>query len=865
VKTAEIRRLFLSFFEAHHHKILPSSPLVPGNDPTLLFTNAGMVQFKDIFTGVKTRTYPKATTVQKCLRAGGKHNDLDQVGYTARHHTFFEMLGNFSFGEYFKEEAIRLAWTFLTQELHLPKERLCVTVYHEDTEAVTLWEKIAGIPPIPIIDNFWSMGDIGPCGPCSEIFYDHGAHISGGPPGSPGEDGDRFVEIWNLVFMQFEQKAEEQRSLLLTPSIDTGMGLERIAAVLQGVTDNYDTDIFRTLRKALEAIASQKETAENSASFKVIADHLRAAAFLCAEGVTPGPDGRSYVLRRIIRRAIRHGHLLSISESFFYKLIPILVHEMGQDYPELKAAESAIKSTLEQEEGRFHETLERGLQLLEEEMKTLSQQEAFSGATAFKLYDTYGFPLDLTETILKAHGFTLDKKAFDAALEAQRMRSQWTGSGDVSESSTLKALTARLPATSFCGYEITETSSSVIGLVCGAEEVKQITAGEEVLICLDKTPFYATSGGQQADQGRVMNSKGTSVFIKDVRKTAEGVFLHIGCVTQGILTLADTVIAQIDQERRQNIAMHHSATHLLHAALRLVLGSHVMQKGSSVETDRLRFDFSHSGPVQQEDLDKIALLVNQWIRENIPIYISEQDKEASIAMGAMALFGEKYQDVVRVVQMGVRSTELCSGTHVVSTGNIGLFYILSETGIGSGVRRIEAVAGGAAYQYVHKICRMMADSAKLLNVSEENLYTAITATLSEIEHLRQENTRLHAENAFSSKALEERVGDTILRCQKVSHINSREIRNHIDVLKKKIPRCIVIILAENQGRTSVYVGVSEDLKGQHSAALYLKAITANLLESGGGGRLDFAQGGGRGTLDLEVVFSVMKEVCAKTP
>ncbi|MDR1910529.1 MAG: alanine--tRNA ligase [Holosporales bacterium] len=860
MKTQEIRRLFLSFFDKNGHRIIPSSDLVPAGDPSLLFTNAGMVQFKDVFTGVKTRPCSRATTVQKCLRAGGKHNDLDQVGYTARHHTFFEMLGNFSFGEYFKEEAIRFAWTFLTQELRLPKDRLCVTIFHEDTEASALWQKIAGITPISIttMDNFWSMGDVGPCGPCSEIFYDHGVRFSGGPPGSPDENGDRFVEIWNLVFMQFDQQGNGQKTPLPKPSIDTGMGLERISAIMQGVTDNYDIDLFKTLRTTLETITRHKEKPETRASFKVIADHLRAAAFLCAEGVMPGPEGRSYVLRRIIRRAVRHGHLLGLKEPFFYQLMPTLTHEMGADYPELRTAESRVKNVLEHEEIRFRETLERGLLLLDEEIKSLTPQQAFSGATAFKLYDTYGFPLDLTETILRVRDVSLDKEAFAAALEEQRIRSQWAGSGDVRENPALKALATRFPATSFCGYTKDEVSASVVGLIRGEESVQQAIAGEDVVLILDKTPFYAISGGQLADHGEIRRQQDVSIAITDVHKTTEGVFLHMGHVTQGTLAVGDTVIAHIDQDRRRQIATHHSATHLLHKALRMVLGAHVTQKGSSIDAGRLRFDFNHTEPTQHTDLEAIEHLVNQWIRENFPVCVSEEDKNTAITAGATALFGEKYQDIVRVVRMGPHSIELCGGTHVAATGNIGFFHILSETGIGSGLRRIEAVAGAAAEQYVRVLCRTVADGAKLLNTSEEKMCAAITTTLSDIERLRRENRRLQAEQAFSKGVLEEQIDQTILTCQKVFGVDARDVRNHVDVLKKASPSRIVVVLVETQDQTSVYVGVSPDLQKDHSAIPYLNAIIAPLQDAGGGGRPDFAQGGGKGKLEAQDVLSTIK-------
>ncbi|MDR2412109.1 MAG: alanine--tRNA ligase [Holosporales bacterium] len=860
MKTAEIRRLFLDFFHSQEHKVLPSSTLVPDNDPTLLFTNAGMVPFKDIFTGLKPRSYPQVTTAQKCVRAGGKHNDLDQVGYTARHHTFFEMLGNFSFGAYFKEEAIRFAWTFLTQELRLPKERLCVTIYHEDTEAADLWQKIAGVMPIPITtnDNFWTMGDMGPCGPCSEIFYDHGATIPGGPPGSPEADGDRFVEIWNLVFMQFNQQAEDLRVPLPKPSIDTGMGLERIAAVMQGVTDNYDIDIFRVLRKELAAFTKVPDTAQNRPSYKVVADHLRAAAFLCAEGVIPGPDGRSYVLRRIIRRAIRHGHGLGIREPFFYKLVPVLVQEMGEGYPELRLAETVIQEILKQEEQRFRTTLERGLLLLENEIKALPSGGTLPGTAAFKLYDTYGFPLDLTEALLRDRGLQLDKEAFVNALKEQQTRAQWAGSGDRKGNLALKALTTRLPATRFCGYDKEETTASILGLVHGTEEVTQANAGEEIYFCLDVTPFYATSGGQQADQGALQASQ-ASACIQDVQKTAEGVFWHIGHVISGTFSVGDSVVARWDKKRREQTAAHHSATHLLQAALRQALGEQVTQKGSFVDAERLRFDFNAPGPLSPEKLEEVETCVNRWIHEDLPVVVSEQEKSAALAAGATALFSEKYQDRVRVVQMGLVSKELCGGTHVSSTGHLGLFCLLSEGGIGSGVRRIEALAGEAAYQYVQRMQQSLKESARLLNTTEENLPMAIAEILSERERLRRKSAQQQAMKALSTDILEETVGEAVFLCQKVATVAPQDIRHHIDVLKKGPSPRLAIVLSEEENRTRVYVGVSEGLKEKCAATNLLNALLSLLQEGGGGGRPDFAQGGGRGLLAPREVLAFAKK------
>jgi alanyl-tRNA synthetase len=819
-----------------------------------------MVPFKDIFTGVKPRSYPQVTTAQKCVRAGGKHNDLDQVGYTARHHTFFEMLGNFSFGAYFKEEAIRFAWTFLTQELRLPKERLCVTIYHEDTEAAALWQKIAGVTPIPITtsDNFWAMGDTGPCGPCSEIFYDHGATIPGGPPGSPEADGDRFVEIWNLVFMQFNQQTEDLRVPLPKPSVDTGMGLERIAAVMQGVTDNYDTDVFRVLRKGLAAFTTVPDTAQNRFSYKVVADHLRAAAFLCAEGVMPGPDGRSYVLRRIIRRAIRHGHGLGIRELFFYKLVPVLVQEMGEDYPELRLAKTVIQETLKQEEQRFRTTLERGLFLLENEVKALPSGGTLSGAVAFKLYDTYGFPLDLTEALLRDRRLQLDKEAFFSALKEQQARTRWAGSGDKRENPALKALATRLPATHFCGYDKEEATASILGLVHGTEEVAQAKAGEEIYFCLDTTPFYATSGGQQADRGTLQTAQ-ASACIQDVQKTAEGVFWHIGQVTSGTFSVGDSVVARWDKKRREQTAAHHSATHLLQAALRQVIGEQVTQKGSSIDVERLRFDFNAPGPLSSEKLEEVEACVNQWIREDLPVVVSEQEKSAALAAGATALFSEKYQDRVRVVQMGLVSKELCGGTHVPSTGHLGLFCLLSEGGIGSGVRRIEALAGEAAYQQVQRMRKSLKEGARLLNTTEENLPMVLAEVLSERERFRRESAQQQALEALSTDILEETVGEAVLLCQKVAAVVPQDIRRHIDTLKKGSSPRLAIVLSEEGDQTRVYVGVSERLKEKCAATDLLNTLLSLLREGGGGGRPDFAQGGGRGLLAPQEVLNLVKK------
>ncbi|MEL7302807.1 MAG: alanine--tRNA ligase, partial [Pseudomonadota bacterium] len=710
----EIRRSFLEYFGKNGHEIVASSPLVPLNDPTLMFVNAGMVQFKNVFTGQEHRAYSRATTSQKCVRAGGKHNDLDNVGYTARHHTFFEMLGNFSFGDYFKENAIELAWKLITTEFGLPKEKLLVTVYHEDDQAFDLWKKIAGLPDekiirIPTSDNFWAMGDTGPCGPCSEIFYDHGDHIPGGPPGSPDEDGDRFIEIWNLVFMQFEQVTPDERVDLPKPSIDTGMGLERIAAVLQGTHDNYETDLFQSLIRASVELTDQPAEGAHAPSHKVIADHLRASSFLITDGVLPSNEGRGYVLRRIMRRAMRHAHLLGAREPLMHRLVPQLVREMGESYPELVRGQAMIAETLKLEETKFRKTLERGLGLLAAESEGLEGGATFSGETAFKLYDTYGFPLDLTQDALRARDIQVDTEEFNAAMERQRAeaRAAWKGSGDAETEQVWFDLREKVGATEFLGYETEKAEGVITAIVADGRDMPSASAGTDVMVVANQTPFYAESGGQVGDRG-VIRAGGGKVEVTDTRKFVGDLFVHIGKVVEGQITTDEPVELEVDHTRRAATRANHSATHLVHEALRQVLGSHVAQRGSLVSPDRLRFDFSHTKPLDCAELDEVQARANRVVAENADVTTRLMDVDAAIETGAMALFGEKYGDEVRVVAMGAPadgetkpwSIELCGGTHVTRTGDIGLIHIIDETASASGIRRVEALTGDGARAYL---------------------------------------------------------------------------------------------------------------------------------------------------------------------
>ena len=748
---SDIRKGFLSFFEGRGHEVKPSAPLVPENDPTLLFVNAGMVPFKNVFTGLEKPTSPRAATSQKCVRAGGKHNDLDNVGYTARHHTFFEMLGNFSFGDYFKEEAIKNAWDLVTGDFGLAKDRLLVTVFSEDDEAAALWKKIAGLNDDRIIriatsDNFWSMGDTGPCGPCSEIFYDHGDHIWGGPPGSPEEDGDRFIEIWNLVFMQFNQLAGGARENLPKPSIDTGMGLERISTILQGVHNNYDIDLFKSLIAAEEDVFRRKAEGDQLASFRVIADHLRSSAFLLADGVMPSNEGRGYVLRRIMRRGMRHAHLLGAEEPLMYKLTDALITEMGEAYPELVRAEALIKAQLEQEEARFQRTLGRGLALLDEATDGLAEGGALPGETAFKLYDTYGFPLDLTQDVLRGRGLTVDTDGFDAAMEKQKAtgKANWKGSGDAAGVAVWQELKDRLGPTRFTGYENTTGEGEVLAIIADGELVDAASGGV-VEVLMDETPFYAESGGQSGDHGTITFANGAVLKVQDVQKRAGSLHAHIGELTGGAVSTGDHGKTAIDTERRAAIKANHSATHILHSALRNVLGTHVTQKGSLVEADRLRFDFSHGQPMTKDELLKVEDQVNAVIRQNEPVSTREMAPEKAIEEGALALFGEKYGDIVRVLTMGKAleddhhfSMEFCGGTHVGRTGDIALFTILSEGGVSAGVRRIEATTAKAAFEHLRGQVALGQAAADKLKTPLSELTDRVIALVDQRKELEKE-------------------------------------------------------------------------------------------------------------------------------
>ncbi|HTT99019.1 MAG TPA: alanine--tRNA ligase [Rhizomicrobium sp.] len=856
----DIRAGFLDFFRDRQHAVVASSPLVPRNDPTLLFTNAGMVQFKNVFTGAEKRPYTRAASSQKCVRAGGKHNDLDNVGYTARHHTFFEMLGNFSFGDYFKEDAIRFAWDLLTKDFGLPKERMLATVYADDDEAFGLWKKIAGFSDDRIIRigtsaNFWSMGDTGPCGPCSEIFYDHGDHIPGGPPGSPDEDGDRFIEIWNLVFMQYEQVDAATRLNLPRPSIDTGMGLERIAAVMQGVHDNYDIDLFRHLITASVELTGAKDAGEAHFSHRVIADHLRSSSFLIADGVLPSNEGRGYVLRRIMRRAMRHAHLIGSRDPLMYRLVPALVAEMGQAYPELKRAEALIAETQRLEEERFRVTLARGLKLLDEETAMLRSGETLNGEIAFKLYDTYGFPLDLTEDALKARGIAVDKAGFNAAMEKQRAeaRKAWAGSGEAAADSQWFAIRDELGATEFLGYDTESAEGVIVAMMKGADRVMSATEGETVLILTNQTPFYGESGGQVGDQGTIRSAKGEGKVI-DTDKKLGSLHAHVVEVTKGSFAVTDGVDLKVDGERRRATRANHSATHLLHAALKRVLGPHVSQKGSLVAPDRLRFDFSHPKPVTMDELERIENMVNTIIRQNSDVSTRLMATDDAIKAGAEALFGEKYGDEVRVLTMGEEidkaySVELCGGTHVRRLGDIGLFTILSESAVASGVRRIEALTSEGARKYLSHQAEIAREAAAALKTSTADLTTRVS-------QLADANRKIERELAEARKALAlagpsrgehddvKTVGDIKASLRVVEGVNAKDLKGLADDAKAKLGSGVVAFVAVDDGKASLVVGVTDDLTGKISAVDLVRAGAAALGGKGGGGRPDMAQAGG---------------------
>jgi alanyl-tRNA synthetase len=864
----DIRSAFLAYFAREGHEVVPSSPLVPRNDPTLMFTNAGMVQFKNVFTGLEKRPYSRAVTAQKCVRAGGKHNDLDNVGYTARHHTFFEMLGNFSFGDYFKERAIELAWRLITKEYGVPADRLLVTVYIDDDEAFALWRKITGLPEKKILriagsDNFWAMGDTGPCGPCSEIFYDHGDHIWGGPPGSPEAEGDRFVEIWNLVFMQYEQLADGKRVDLPRPSIDTGLGLERMAAVLQGTHDDYKIDLFGALIEAVAEFTGVDPESERKASHRVIADHLRASAFLIADGVLPSNEGRGYVLRRIMRRAMRHAELLGVKQPLMWRLVPVLVREMGQAYPELHRAEALVTETLKLEEVRFRRTLERGLTLLEEASKSLKKGDMFDGETAFTLYDTYGFPLDLTQDALKPRGVGVDIAAFTDAMERQRAkaRASWAGSGEAADGAVWFALREKLGATEFLGYE-TESAEGVVSAVLrDGKEVGALKKGESGVVLLNQTPFYGESGGQIGDTGS-MSADGIRFKVTDTKKYAGDVFAHIGTVEQGTVKPGTEVALEVDHARRGAIRQNHSATHLLHEALRQVLGDHVAQRGSLVAPDRLRFDFSHPKAMSGEEIERVEDIANDVVLQNAPVITRLLSRDDAIASGARALFGEKYGDEVRVVAMGEGggntmgwSVELCGGTHVKRTGDIGIISVVAEGGVAAGVRRIEAITGTKARKEGRQYREIVKSAATALRTSPPEFMDRLNTLLEERKRLDRDLSEAKKKLAMSGGASTSeggdgadgvrKIGDVKLMARAVAGIDLKDLRSLADDGKKKLGSGVVAIVGvTGDGKAGIVVGVTDDLVARFNAIDLVRKGAEALGGKGGGGRADMAQAGG---------------------
>ncbi|HHU9700357.1 TPA: alanine--tRNA ligase [Escherichia coli] len=864
--TAEIRQAFLDFFHSKGHQVVASSSLVPHNDPTLLFTNAGMNQFKDVFLGLDKRNYSRATTSQRCVRAGGKHNDLENVGYTARHHTFFEMLGNFSFGDYFKHDAIQFAWELLTSEkwFALPKERLWVTVYESDDEAYEIWEKEVGIPRERIIrigdnkgapyasDNFWQMGDTGPCGPCTEIFYDHGDHIWGGPPGSPEEDGDRYIEIWNIVFMQFNRQADGTMEPLPKPSVDTGMGLERIAAVLQHVNSNYDIDLFRTLIQAVAKVTGATDLSNKS--LRVIADHIRSCAFLSADGVMPSNENRGYVLRRIIRRAVRHGNMLGAKETFFYKLVGPLIDVMGSAGEDLKRQQAQVEQVLKTEEEQFARTLERGLALLDEELAKLSG-DTLDGETAFRLYDTYGFPVDLTADVCRERNIKVDEAGFEAAMEEQRRRAREASGFGADYNAMIRVDSA----SEFKGYDHLELNGKVTALFVDGKAVDAINAGQEAVVVLDQTPFYAESGGQVGDKGELKGAN-FSFAVEDTQKYGQAIG-HIGKLAAGSLKVGDAVQADVDEARRARIRLNHSATHLMHAALRQVLGTHVSQKGSLVNDKVLRFDFSHNEAMKPEEIRAVEDLVNAQIRRNLPIETNIMDLEAAKAKGAMALFGEKYDERVRVLSMGDFSTELCGGTHASRTGDIGLFRIISESGTAAGVRRIEAVTGEGAIATVHADSDRLSEVAHLLKGDSNNLADKVRSVLERTRQLEKELQQLKEQAAaqesanLSSKAID--VNGVKLLVSELSGVEPKMLRTMVDDLKNQLGSTIIVLATVAEGKVSLIAGVSKDVTDRVKAG-ELIGMVAQQVGGKGGGRPDMAQAGGTDAAALPAALASVK-------
>jgi alanyl-tRNA synthetase len=876
----DIRAAFLGYFARNGHEVVASSPLVPRNDPTLLFTNAGMVQFKNVFTGLEKRDYVRAATSQKCVRAGGKHNDLENVGYTARHHTFFEMLGNFSFGDYFKDRAIELAWNLVTKDFGLPKDRLLVTVFAEDDEAAGHWKKIAGLPDdriirIPTSDNFWQMGDTGPCGPCSEIFFDHGEGIPGGPPGSPDQDGDRFIEIWNLVFMQFEQLEPGKRVPLPRPSIDTGMGLERVTAVLQGKHDNYDIDLMRALILASAEASNVDPDGPHAVSHRVIADHLRASSFLIADGVLPSKEGRGYVLRRIMRRAMRHAHIIGCTEPLLWRLVPALVRQMGGAYTELVRAEALITETLKLEETGFKQMLDRGLKLLEEEEKKLGGAQDLPGEVAFKLYDTYGFPLDLTQDVLRGRGRKVALEGFNAAMERQRAeaRKSWVGSGEAATEQLWFELREKTGATEFLGYETETAEASIQAIVVDGKPVEVANAGQEAAIVVNQTPFYAESGGQMGDTGVMFSSGAGELAVRDTAKKAGDLFVHLGKMTHGTLRKGDAVELRIDGARRRSLRANHSVTHLIHQALRRRLGEHVTQKGSLVGPDRMRFDFSHPRALSHEDIRAIEDEVNARIRENSDVTTRLMTPDRAVEAGALALFGEKYGDEVRVVAMGAEdpalhrpfSVELCGGTHVRRTGDIGYARVVSEGAVAAGVRRIEVLTGAAAEAYVSEEEALLRQAASSLKASPAELPARVLNLVEERKRLERELSELRrqlASGGGAGRPAAKEIAGVKFAGRIVDNVPGKDLKTLADDLKKEVGTGVVAVISRVDGKASIVVGVTGDLTQRFSAVDLVRAGAEASGGKGGGGRPDMAQAGGPDAARAEAALTAIEEALA---
>ena len=869
----QIRKTFLDYFAKNGHKVVPSSSLVPDNDPTLMFTNSGMVQFKNVLAGNETRDYTRATTAQKSVRAGGKHNDLDSVGYDVRHHTFFEMLGNFSFGDYFKEGAIPFAWELLTKDFGLPKDKLAVTIYYNDEDAYNLWKKVSGLPDDRIIristkDNFWQMGDTGPCGPCSEIFYDHGPEVWGGLPGTPEEDGDRFIEIWNLVFDQFEDLADGSRINLKRPGIDTGMGLERIAAILQGVHSNFDTDMFQHIIKSIADMANTDPNGPLKASHNVIADHLRSICFLIADGVLPSNEGRGYVLRRIMRRAMRHAYMLGVKDPMIYKLLPTLQKEMGEAYPELYTRENLIKETIKIEEERFGRTLDKGLKLLDEEISHLGRGDKLSGETAFKLYDTYGFPLDLTQDALKNKNIEVDTAGFDDCMARQKeeARKNWAGSGDTAVEKVWYAVEDKVNPTEFLGYNVTKSDGEIVSLVQNNQEVKEVTSGKFELVA-NQTPFYGECGGQVGDTGLIV-SKNFTAKVVDTKRKLEKIFVHVCELEKGSVKVGDCANFEVDEENRKRICANHSVTHLAHKALKMILGDHVAQKGSMVEADRMRFDVSHPKQITAEQLRQVEDIVNEQIRNDLPVTTVIMNKEEAVKLGAMALFDEKYGDDVRVVTMGDEnapfSRELCGGTHVCSTGNIGYFHIIGESAVAAGVRRLECLTGVGADEYVRATENKLHQVANTLKTNLNDLEARINSLLEERKKQEQEIFNLKKSLASGKSASDETqtVNGVKFVGKLVTDAHPKELKAFVDDIMQNLGSGIVVLCSDKENKASIVVGVSKDLTAKYNAVDLVRAASAVVGGQGGGGRPDMAQAGGSDASKINEAIAKIKDMIA---